>query len=67
LVDWGHLRVRRRGILCHRLIRRSKVHRSEHYKQCEAFDLDCANLLFPHRHNFSFSRNGLLPVTAFFV
>jgi hypothetical protein len=24
------------------------VHRTDHNKQCEALDCDCANLLFPH-------------------
>jgi hypothetical protein len=37
LVDWGHLRIRCHGVLCHRL-----VHRTEHHKQCECFDRDCA-------------------------
>src|SRR5262249_25331380 len=41
LLDRGHGRITCRGILCHRLVRRT-----EHNKQCEAFD--CANLLFPH-------------------
>src|SRR6267154_5408092 len=45
LVDGGHLRVSRRGILCHRLVRQN-----ERNKQCEA--LDCDYLLF--QHNFPF-------------
>src|SRR5215472_5126843 len=43
LVDRGHLRIRCRGILCHRLVRRA-----EHNKQCEAFDYDCSNFIFTH-------------------
>ena len=50
LVDLGHVRIRRRGRcccggLCHRLIRRTEVHRPKHEKQCKAFDCDCANFL----------------------
>ncbi len=43
LVDRGHVRIRCRGALSRRLVRRT-----EHNKQCEAFDCDCADLLFPH-------------------
>jgi hypothetical protein len=43
LLDRRHLRVRRRGILCHRLVRHAEPN-----QQCEALDYDCANLVFAH-------------------